>query len=97
MLVNISRNIPSLQDGTVALDDATMAPGHSPFTVALMENLVRADLSLGMLIPSVTDSVKQDTQNRQVLGPFWQSICCLALKPSVSHDVLVDATTRCPS
>ena len=37
------------KDGNVALDDAKLRPGHSPFTAALMEHLVRTDLPLGML------------------------------------------------
>ena len=54
------------KDGHVALDDANTRPGHSPFTAALLEHLVRTDLPLAMLIPEVTDSVMKDTQGRQV-------------------------------
>ena len=54
------------KDGNVALDEAKMQPGHSPFTAALLEHLVRTDLPLAMLIPEVTDSVLKDTAGKQV-------------------------------
>ena len=54
------------KDGNVALDDAKLRPGHSPFTAALLDHLVRTDLPLSLLIPSVTDSVMKDTQGHQV-------------------------------
>ena len=53
------------KDGEVALDDAKLRPGHSPFTAALMEHLARTDLPLAMLIPEVTDSVMKDTHGKQ--------------------------------
>jgi hypothetical protein len=52
------------RDGNVALDEAKLRPGHSPFTAALMDHLARTDLPLGMLIPEVTDSVMKDTAGK---------------------------------
>ena len=49
----------------MALDNATLLPGHSPFTAALLQHVGRSDLPLGLLIPSVTDSVLKDTKGRQ--------------------------------
>ena len=73
------------RDGNVALDEAKLRPGHSPFTAALMDHLVRTDLPLGMLIPCVTDSVMKDTAGKQVpelktsgLGQVGASLCLFA-------------------
>ena len=57
------------KDGSVALDEAKTRPGHSPFTSALLEHITRPDLSIGMLIPSVTDSVMKDTGGKQAPPP----------------------------
>ena len=73
------------RDGNVALDNAKLRPGHSPFTAALMDHLVRTDLPLAMLIPCVTDSVMKDTGGKQVpelktsgLGQTGASLCLFA-------------------